>query len=269
MSSVNPVSSAPRSTLYRNQAPGASFSILRSSSKSARWPCLRYVFPSLALSLVFIGQAAHLLTPKFHLAGALTLSLLGYSVISALSGYPHHLAYFNELAGGPRNGYRHLLGSSIAWSQDGILAGNFVGAENVAAPLYFDSVVGVPPDCEVQPTIVSLQALDAMFASRTRFGCRISVITSVASLSRYVCDSQSTGSVLRAQLSAVWANLHDTNALSRVGARRIGFSLVYIALALPGGHVVNESAATNFAGDALSPPRRFAAPLAGHGLLKG
>src|SRR5260221_6014844 len=38
MSSVNPESATPRSTLYRNYAPGANFSMLRSPSKSARWP---------------------------------------------------------------------------------------------------------------------------------------------------------------------------------------------------------------------------------------
>jgi hypothetical protein len=32
--------------------------------------------------------------------------------------FPHYLAYFNELAGGPRNGYRHLVDSNLDWGQD-------------------------------------------------------------------------------------------------------------------------------------------------------
>ncbi|HVU87136.1 MAG TPA: hypothetical protein VHD36_07435 [Pirellulales bacterium] len=32
--------------------------------------------------------------------------------------WPHYLAYFNPLAGGPWNGYRHLVDSSLDWSQD-------------------------------------------------------------------------------------------------------------------------------------------------------
>jgi Dolichyl-phosphate-mannose-protein mannosyltransferase len=32
--------------------------------------------------------------------------------------YPHYLAYFNELAGGPRNGYRSLVDSNLDWGQD-------------------------------------------------------------------------------------------------------------------------------------------------------
>ncbi len=38
--------------------------------------------------------------------------------MSYLRVHPHSLAYFNELAGGPENGYRHLLGSNIDWGQD-------------------------------------------------------------------------------------------------------------------------------------------------------
>jgi len=32
--------------------------------------------------------------------------------------YPHYLAYFNELAGGPRNGHKHLVDSNLDWGQD-------------------------------------------------------------------------------------------------------------------------------------------------------
>ncbi|MEE8170899.1 MAG: glycosyltransferase family 39 protein, partial [Phycisphaerae bacterium] len=37
---------------------------------------------------------------------------------ASLSIYPHYLAYFNWLAGGPRNGYKHLVDSSLDWGQD-------------------------------------------------------------------------------------------------------------------------------------------------------
>jgi hypothetical protein len=32
--------------------------------------------------------------------------------------FPHCLAYFNELAGGPRNGYKSLVDSNLDWGQD-------------------------------------------------------------------------------------------------------------------------------------------------------
>jgi hypothetical protein len=35
-----------------------------------------------------------------------------------LAQHPHHLAYFNELAGGPANGWRRLVDSNLDWGQD-------------------------------------------------------------------------------------------------------------------------------------------------------
>jgi hypothetical protein len=37
---------------------------------------------------------------------------------SSLWIYPHSLSYFNETVGGPLNGSKHLLGSSVDWGQD-------------------------------------------------------------------------------------------------------------------------------------------------------
>jgi hypothetical protein len=45
-------------------------------------------------------------------------SLLAWSIASSLHVYPHSISYFNEFAGGPLGGHRHLLGSSLTASQD-------------------------------------------------------------------------------------------------------------------------------------------------------
>jgi hypothetical protein len=44
--------------------------------------------------------------------------LVAWLVVSSLSVHPHYLAYFNELAGGPANGWRWLLDSNLDWGQD-------------------------------------------------------------------------------------------------------------------------------------------------------
>jgi hypothetical protein len=49
-------------------------------------------------------------------------ALAAWAVASALLVHPHDLAYFNEAAGGPRNGYRLLVDSSLDWGQDLIRA---------------------------------------------------------------------------------------------------------------------------------------------------
>ncbi len=47
------------------------------------------------------------------LAAALLLN-----VAEAIGSWPNYLAYFNFLAGGPANGYKHLVDSSLDWGQD-------------------------------------------------------------------------------------------------------------------------------------------------------
>lgn len=50
--------------------------------------------------------------------GVLAVGALAWSVTSSLWIYPHSMSYFNELAGGPRNGHRYLIGSNLDWGQD-------------------------------------------------------------------------------------------------------------------------------------------------------
>ena len=52
------------------------------------------------------------------LCGLLTLAALGWAAAESLRTWPNYLAYFNQIAGGPRNGYRHLVDSSLDWGQD-------------------------------------------------------------------------------------------------------------------------------------------------------
>ncbi len=49
----------------------------------------------------------------------LIFALLGaWLVFEAILIYPYHLAYFNEIVGGPENGYRVLADSNVDWGQD-------------------------------------------------------------------------------------------------------------------------------------------------------
>jgi hypothetical protein len=44
--------------------------------------------------------------------------LLLWYCVGTLRTFPHYLAYFNELVGGPKNGYKCLLDSNLDWGQD-------------------------------------------------------------------------------------------------------------------------------------------------------
>jgi hypothetical protein len=50
-------------------------------------------------------------------AALIGLSVLGSVAASAMI-YPHYLAYFNAVSGGPRRGSEHLIDSNLDWGQD-------------------------------------------------------------------------------------------------------------------------------------------------------
>ena len=52
------------------------------------------------------------------MAKAVIAALLAWFVISSLSIFPHYLAYYNEMAGGPGNGYKIAVDSNLDWGQD-------------------------------------------------------------------------------------------------------------------------------------------------------
>ena len=79
----------------------------------------RYVLPAFPFAFIWISQAVSM--PAFRrypiIRGGFQC-LLCLSVVSSAATYPHTMAYFNVLAGGPASGHRQMLGSSLSWSQD-------------------------------------------------------------------------------------------------------------------------------------------------------
>jgi hypothetical protein len=51
---------------------------------------------------------------KYLLLGGLLI----WQALSVVSIFPHFLAYFNELVGGPNNGYLYVVDSNLDWGQD-------------------------------------------------------------------------------------------------------------------------------------------------------
>jgi hypothetical protein len=78
----------------------------------------RYVLPCFGFGFVFLGQAVSVVGHYGTTRRAIACVLVTYSVLSTLWTYPHLIAYFNEAAGGPRNGHTHMLHSSLDWGQD-------------------------------------------------------------------------------------------------------------------------------------------------------
>jgi hypothetical protein len=76
------------------------------------------VLPAFPFAAIWIGKSARLLAGPARPLKFVAAAALSWSVASSLVIYPHSLSYFNELAGGPIGGHRHLLDSNIDWGQD-------------------------------------------------------------------------------------------------------------------------------------------------------
>jgi hypothetical protein len=102
----------------------ASMSLLTDINIGLRYvlPVLPFVFISasrLAVPLSAASTRASFGRSSMVRCSSLFVGLcLGWNVVTALAMYPHYLAYFNQLAGGPTNGHRHLIDSNLDWGQD-------------------------------------------------------------------------------------------------------------------------------------------------------
>ena len=78
----------------------------------------RHILPTYPVLFVGAGALGAWLVSRRALPVAAAVVLVGGQVLEAARIAPHYLAYFNALAGGPENGHRHLVDSSLDWGQD-------------------------------------------------------------------------------------------------------------------------------------------------------
>jgi len=78
----------------------------------------RHILPVYPPMFILAGAAAHWFAVPRRLPKIVIVAAMVFLVAECIWMWPHYLAYFNPLAGGPRNGYRHLVDSSLDWGQD-------------------------------------------------------------------------------------------------------------------------------------------------------
>ncbi|HLC84575.1 MAG TPA: glycosyltransferase family 39 protein [Candidatus Nanoarchaeia archaeon] len=78
---------------------------------------LRHVLPIYPLLFIFASQAVNLSWKRWTKIAVIGGLLMWYIVSTALV-VPDQIAYFNEFAGGPENGYKYLIDSNLDWGQD-------------------------------------------------------------------------------------------------------------------------------------------------------
>lgn len=92
---------------------------------------IRYLLMVYPLLIVLVSGVYPIIERNLRLNIAFLL-LLGWYVVESMLIYPHYFAYFNELSGGPKYGYKYLSDSNLDWGQD-----------NDAAKLYIAKHPGI------------------------------------------------------------------------------------------------------------------------------
>ncbi|MCM8767060.1 MAG: glycosyltransferase family 39 protein [Candidatus Omnitrophica bacterium] len=91
------------------------------SSLSKKQIGIRYILPFYALIYIYCGRLIYyqkkIKINQIFKNIIFILFFLWY-IFSSIKIHPHYLAYFNEIAGGPNNGWKHLIDSNIDWGQD-------------------------------------------------------------------------------------------------------------------------------------------------------
>ena len=78
----------------------------------------RHILPTYPVLFIAAGALGAWLVSRHTLRAAVVVALLALNAAEAGRIAPHFLAYFNAFAGGPENGWRHLVDSSLDWGQD-------------------------------------------------------------------------------------------------------------------------------------------------------
>lgn len=81
---------------------------------------VRHLLPVFPFTFILVGGIIGKLIkpPAFKLKCAALSALILFQLISVLSVYPHFIAYYNELIGGPEKGYIYAVDSNLDWGQD-------------------------------------------------------------------------------------------------------------------------------------------------------
>jgi hypothetical protein len=95
---------------------------------------VRHLLPLYPLLIIWVSQTIYWPLQQHTLKVSKTMILTGLAcwyIFGVISVHPHYLAYFNELAGGPSNGYRYLSDSNIDHGQDIKRLGAYLNAAGI------------------------------------------------------------------------------------------------------------------------------------------
>jgi len=109
----------------------------------------RHILPTYPVLYIFCGvlgwavvRAGRKSRAGGFVGAALLAGLMGWHIAVAARIHPHYLAYFSPAIGGPAEGYRHLVDSSLDWGQDLPALGQWLGAHRQPGEPFYISYFG-------------------------------------------------------------------------------------------------------------------------------
>jgi len=104
---------------------------------------LRHILPIYPFLFVLASRLATVQPRRGWPTHVLIVLPLVLTIVSSLKVAPHQLAYFNEIIGGPDQGYRYLVDSNLDWGQD--LKGVKEYMDRERLPIIYFSYFGSAP----------------------------------------------------------------------------------------------------------------------------
>lgn len=107
----------------------------------------RHIMPTYAPMFILCGAAAAGIGGRMGaFLNAILAGLVVFLAAEILYRFPNYIAYFNSAAGGPANGYRRLVDSSLDWGQDLPGVKRYIEKHQLSGPVYLSYFGMARPD---------------------------------------------------------------------------------------------------------------------------
>ena len=91
----------------------------------------RHLLPLLPCLFIFTSQLALIDWKTSRVEAGAVAAMVLWLMIGSVVTFPHYLTFFNEIAGGPDNGYKILVDSNLDWGQELIGLREYMTQENI------------------------------------------------------------------------------------------------------------------------------------------
>jgi 4-amino-4-deoxy-L-arabinose transferase-like glycosyltransferase len=101
----------------------------------------RHLLPVYSVLFVLVGGVAARGAARWRRVAAIALLALAGAEVARF--HPHPLSYFNALVGGPSQGWRHLVDSSLDWGQDAPALAEWLARERKPGEAVYFNIFGL------------------------------------------------------------------------------------------------------------------------------